>query len=81
MQELQCTYVASYISRHATWWLIDHDAYEASSYIQYTSKKFTFCDCNYEVATIITPLLQIYVFSNYGAYGCVITLLKQFNKK
>ena len=31
MQELQCMYVAIY--RHATWWLINHDAHEASSYI------------------------------------------------
>ena len=40
----------------------------AASYVRMVYlKKLTFCDCNYEFATIITPLLQIYVSSDYGA--------------
>ena len=41
-------------------------------------KKLTFCDCNYEFATIITLLLQFYVSSDYGAY---VTSFYEFTKR
>ena len=37
------------------------------AYTVYFKKSYMFCDCNYKFATILTPLLQIYICSNYSA--------------